>query len=114
MIQNEEPYKMRGRRVPAMDQQEIALFAKSFLRLIGINVSNRHELLDKIENLYGLDQFPLVVDLVDDEEWKRCYYGIAEGLFEPAHLQISLPNSTYEDAHRWELSAVRTFLHEVV
>jgi hypothetical protein len=109
----EEPYKMRGRRVPAMTRKRIHTLAVSFLQLIGISFLNRHSLIEKIEHLDGNERFPLVISPINDAQWEKHYCGIAEGFFESSLLRIYLPDSTYEKAYQWDLKAVHTFLHEV-
>jgi hypothetical protein len=87
------------------------MLAKSLLHHLGIKGGNCGNLVLALESMYGKGQFPLVFDVIADEDWS--FYGIAEAIWDPVDICISLPNRLYERLFEGDIEALHILLHEV-
>ena len=106
-----DTYIPRGRRVPALTDRQVSNVAKLILGHLKIKANNRCDLILALESMYGNTQFPLIFDVIEDEKW--TFEGIAEAIWDPRDMCISLPNSLYEKLTNGDVDALYVFLHEI-
>ena len=108
---DDQKYVPRGKRVPKLTECKISTLTRLFLSYINVNRRNKSDLLGVIENLYGNERLPLIIDVVDDEKWN--FKNIAEAIYQPQDFTITLPNSVYEGMMAGDTNDLFIFLHEV-
>lgn len=104
-------YRLRGKRLPPLSKDQIHMHAKRVLKIIRLSKKNSHKSLSVVENLYGNNKFPLVLDVVSDAAW--FHRDIADGLWDSTDLSISIPESVYVGCSKNDPDALNTLFHEV-
>jgi len=106
-----EPYQLRGSRVPPMTLKEISETAKGFSRNFELKKYLKLKRIDK--PLEMLSPYGITIDVKNEVQWIKETFGLTSGHFDPNSLTISLPEHTYELACAGDKDALFIVMHEI-
>jgi hypothetical protein len=104
-----EPYRMRGHRVPSFTRTEIEFISERVCQVLKLSKKSFSrqtigKTINRLEEKGGVD-----IDVIDNDEWLDC----TKATVDPQAAMIYMPEKLYDELMRARPEAVRIFLHEL-